>query len=105
MSAVIWHFICTWQGSDLSGCGRRVFPAPWRQAQVAGGGGTGPRTDFWQERRSFFAVCCFFAALESLLNLSRVIYNSVNKWDPSCWSTPWGRRGGIAPETQYELEG
>lgn len=52
-----------------------------------------------------FILCCSFAALESLLNLSRVIYNCVNEWDPSCWSTPWGRRGGIAPETRYELEG
>lgn len=85
--------------SDLSSCGRHVFPAPRQKAQVSVGGGTGPCTDFWQKQHSFFAVCCFFAALESLLNLSRVIYN-CDKWDPRCWSTKRGGRGGIAPETR-----
>lgn len=90
--------------SDPSGCGQYMFLAPQRQAQVAGEGVPGHALIFGRNNILFFAICCFFAALESLLNLSRVIYNCVNKWDASCWSTPRGG-GGITPEMQYRLEG
>lgn len=52
--------------------------------------------------------CWLLAALESLLNLSRVIYSRVNEWDAGCRSILQAGRGGISeitPEAQYRLEG